>query len=290
MNQQSTIFLNNVTAVDYAYIDDSGMIVGGSYDPKFLIYGELNGEESVDVDFSKVKKDIKRFIDDKEVGFDHKLWIIEGYSNSIVTYSEDIVKIETPYLTITGPKNILRVMKDDCESALEEFVATSLEDLHPNVKGVYLNMSNIITQSPFITSNYHQFRYTHGLKNSTNWGCQNIAHGHLSFIAAASYFMNNIELDFILQKIASELNLKMFTMKENLTDDGVIDYSCPRGYMRIDMTDVFMNEAVIALDTETTIENIVKYVADKYGDKLRRVGAHTLFVSEGLNKGSFVEL
>ena len=78
---RSTMFLSDVTVLDHAYIDDSGFIVGGSFHPCFNVSGEIDGTEQVVVDFSAIKKQIKALIDSKETGYDHKLWIIEGFSN-----------------------------------------------------------------------------------------------------------------------------------------------------------------------------------------------------------------
>ena len=117
---RSTMFLNDLTVVDHAYIDDNGCIVGGSFNPCFEVSGTPDAVEKVVVDFSTIKHDLKEMIDRHNFvfsknGFDHKVWIIEGYSNvSMIrmegnsTYST--VTITTPAMALTVPGDAVKMI------------------------------------------------------------------------------------------------------------------------------------------------------------------------------------
>ena len=81
--------MQQVTTIDYAYINTEGQLLGGSYNADFEVTGDIEFNEQVVIDFGKVKKAIKQIIDGKFHGFDHKLWIIDGYSN-IDTYDSNL--------------------------------------------------------------------------------------------------------------------------------------------------------------------------------------------------------
>ena len=68
-----TMFFSQPTVIDHAYIDQEGRVVGGSFNPDFLVTGEIDPKEKVVIDFGTGKKQIKALIDHKEFGYDHKL-------------------------------------------------------------------------------------------------------------------------------------------------------------------------------------------------------------------------
>jgi len=224
MSNKSTIFNSQLTVVDHAYIDTIGNVVGGSFNPDFIVTGDVDPVENVVVDFSTIKKDIKRIVDANEDGFDHKLWIIEGFSNA--TYQEYYTDIEqqqrvvviTPTTRLDMPRNALKVFTapdHSCESigqAIGEWVELHLKKQYPSV--TVRCLANLITHIPavpfecpvdadgntvqeqnvvsanaavqfgIIKPRAALFTYVHGLKESTSFGCKSLAHGHLSYITA----------------------------------------------------------------------------------------------------------
>jgi hypothetical protein len=282
---RSKLWLSDTTNIDHAYIDERGYLIGGSLRPKFIVHGVVDPVENVVVDFSTIKKSIKSIIDHNETGFDHKLWWFTNSSNGTITFTDDTVMIETPMITITGPKNIVRIM-DDGFDTIGDHINDELRVLYPNV-GIELEVELTTTLDlyPSMNSNPHLFRYAHGLRESTSWGCQNIAHGHLSYIAAAT--VNELATDLLLAKIAVELDNTIFGWKENANvneNDIDISYTAQRGYMYM----VIKDGKFIILDNESTIENIVEYVAERWGRELHDAGVYELYVSEGLSKGSCI--
>lgn len=280
------MFLGDTTNVDYAYIDNKGMILGGSYRPKFIVTGEIDPVEKVVVDFSTIKKSLKAIIDDKETGFDHKLWWIEGYSKGEINFNNSTVVITTPYMRIEGPKDIVKVtMYDESYTASADFNRYCLGKLKEKFPRVNIKMETNLGTTfdviPQINSDYHAFRYVHGLKNSTSWGCQNIGHGHLSYIAAQTH--NTQATDQVLYQISKDIDSAIFAWRDNQPNDNTIKYRCERGNMQMEFADVVK---VICLETETTVEYLVEYIVNRYKHLLINAGVQTLFVSEGLSKGA----
>jgi len=301
------MFLNNITAVDHAYIDDKGMIIGGAVNPTMFVSGEIDPVENVVVDFSTVKKDIKHIIDAKYSGFDHKLWIIEGYS--LYTKSEETnegrnVRIETPCVIIDAPIDAYKFIKkngpypedfkEQVAARMEIELVEELAIKYPNVNiSISLDFDEGFWGNSRMDTPMMPFRYVHGLKDSTSWGCQNIAHGHLSYIAASG--SNHLEAEMICQKIAAKLDKTIFIRSENIThvdiDKMVLGYETARGKFEMTILNgTFEFGSVTIIDTETTIEHLVSHIAEEYRDDLKAAGVRLLFVSEGLNKGAVAEI
>lgn len=303
MNKPASIFLSQLTILDHAYIDDRGIVVGGSFNPDFIVSGDVDPVEQVVVDFSTVKKDLKGFIDDKEDGFDHKLWFIYGVSKGITTEYVDEsgprIIISTPSTTLDIPRNAVKMFmaKDYSEETIGEVLSqeltTKMRHLYPTVRVNCLNTT--IAHTPTIPNGTGEslpvalFTYSHGLKDSTSWGCNNIAHGHLSYVTIAPVSEKSIRLQ---EKIALALDGVVFVNKDNVVyhDEETIalEYTTSRGrfYARYD----YAANHIKVLDTETTIEHLVDFVKEQYSDELVEVGAKMLFVSEGLSKGAMVAI
>lgn len=281
---KSSMFLGDTTNVDHAYIDNEGYVVGGSYRPKFTVTGVVDPVENVVVDFSAVKKSLKSAIDDPEEGFDHKLWWIDGISVGNITFTTDTVSIVTPKVKISGPKNIVRVVATP--TSFNDYCLAALQKKYPAVD---IELDTTLTTNfdlmPHMNSTPYMFRYVHGLKESTSWGCQNIGHGHLSYIAAET--TDILSTDLLLAKIAVDLDRVIFAWTNNMGAENRIEYYCERGSMSME----FVGDVkLVKLATETTVEFLVDYIVDCYRQQLTEAGVKTLFVSEGLSKGAYKDV
>lgn len=322
------MFLNHLTMVDHAFVDDTGRIRGGSVHPDLLVSGNVDPEEKVVVDFSTIKKDLKNYIDDDQVGFDHKCWIIEGYSNvtelrwldtktSIDDFNEANgdnlnpdpehgerrVWIKTPTMEMILPKNAIKFIPADPNfkkqgytyDHIASYIERFLNDIC-NPEGLSIDCK--------INEEFHarkglmrdQFRYVHGLKNSTSWGCQNLAHGHLSFLEVKSDDVDTNQSQTFARKInniCKDLHDTIFVMEENIVEDTEdfirVRYSTEdRGFFEA----VYYKDCnkLVRLNTETTVEFLVEYVADHYKEEFKRCNVNELFVSEGLSKGAYKKI
>ena len=319
------IALNNLSVVDHAYIDNEGKVVGGSFNPSFLVAGKVNEIEKVVVDFFTVKKDLKKIIDDYTYGYDHKLWIIKGYSKveivadpdyrsyydqskpAIVGPNKPRIVLKTPKLTLELPFDAIRFIDNARDHSIHEigwsfqqYVQTELQKVHPESK-IEVECYNNIDRHQLIASDNpgSYFTYVHGLKDSTSYGCQNNSHGHLSFIqllkaSPGELQYGDAELLALQQKIATELDGTIFIRRENLfnlhkQDVVSIRYETPKRGLFIAEYQRAGNKLKI-LETETTIEYLADYIGNLYGSQMKAIGVQYFLVSEGLSKGAFLKL
>lgn len=295
MSNTSCMFLSNVSIVDHAYIDERGNVVGGSFNPSFMVSGEIDPVEQVVVDFSAVKKQVKAAIDHKEYGFDHKLWFIQGYSNGELTQQSNQYKITTPTTVMTMPIDAVKVIPngvysvEDIGNHFAELVERELRVLHPQVNITVTCVNSIDCHTPTPERTRSMFRYAHGLKDSTSWGCKNIAHGHLSYIQLLPVTADSGTL---VIDIADDLDDVIFVFAENIIYEN--EYELGIGYTteRGKFTAVYSKPAykLRVLETETTVEHLVEYVVGSYHDRLESAGVKQVLVSEGLSKGAMINL
>ena len=312
---KSSIFLANLTVVDHAYIDRNGQVLGGSFNPSFLVSGETDNVEKVVVDFSTVKKDLKILIDHKVTGIDHKLWITRESSATLTPREPEgetaMVLISTPCLKLDIPGDAVVVL--DCGYSIEaigvylgNYLTNALGAKYPSIKVTCLNSTKVHSLNSSLPVS--TFSYVHGLKDSTSWGCQNNSHGHLSYLQlfpskehvreyengrTSPSYPEESGIDKLRRVIARDLDGTVFVRKENFKgiEDGmaVVGYSSrDRGtfHASYDVKTV----KVKILESETTIEFLVEYVMQKYVEDFRRLGIHSFAISEGLTKGAYKEI
>lgn len=314
MSQETaTMFLNEISVVDHCFIDSEGNVIGGSFNPSFLVSGKIDPVENVVVDFSTIKKQLKGAIDDKSFGFDHKCWVIENFSNVVISNGEagfvtsfdalealpddHLIQVDTAFASIIAPRNAFKFVRNPKKLAYDnenagQWFCEYLNQLFPELTFDHNNNVNVHT---FYDQKHHgvaYFRYAHGLKDSTSYGCQNIAHGHLSFIQVDA---TSASAEFLLHTIAQELNYTMFINKDNVveeTDEYVqMEYqSHSRGVFSARWFKNATRQNCIILPTETTIEFLVDFVKTKYLVELQKAGIRELYVSEGLSKGAMVTI
>lgn len=313
---KSSLLLSNITCLDHAVLTTEG-ICGGSYMVSVEVSGETTSDEHVVVDFGTIKKTLKAIIDDPEHGMDHKLWITEADFERSTPEQTDagmrclpIVFGTESYLI--APRNALHILRDpfSVEGSLQQYLQERLSLQHPGVTvdKVHLSTKAVLSYTPGINpmqaipvwvSDPIYFRYAHGLKDSTSWGCQNIAHGHLSYIQlmldlpnlhAENHAPVLLAAAGLAQRIGEELNDTYFVAACNADPEEPyhISYqSRDRGQFTLELP---RNAKVVYLHVETTIEYIVEYVHEVYCQELADLGVSRIIVSEGLTKAAFKDL
>lgn len=318
MSTTSSIFFNEPTVIDHSFIAGDGGCYGGSVNPSFYVSGTVTEDENVVLDFSSGKKRIKDAIDDNDNGFDHKCWVVRGVSNFDSVFAvgpenrgriddwdylasaqdpDRILTVSTRRLIITAPKSAFRFMLNDAKFA-EVYKAAETEMklwLKQQMPEFEFGVKMCANAVPSTIKPYQLFRYVHGLKNSTSWGCQNIAHGHLSYIDIDTPKDTDPEFkEQILKSIAKTLDNTIFISAENYTRSEyfhTIQYeSQTRGEFTMEMPVGRPFHKFVVLETETTIEHIIEYVAAAFKPQLQSLKATKLYVSEGLSKGALMEL
>lgn len=297
--EQATLFFQNLTAIDHAVLDPvSGKVSGGSYNLSVWISGEIEENEQVVVDFSQLKNNIKKIIDHKLDGYDHKLWIpLELVSPK--NYLGDMVYVETENFSCLVPRYTVKLIHNEismdlmCQN-ISIYLESKLDNIYPDsglTVSVFLSENK---NTPF-TQNYSddksfKFRYVHGLKNSSSEPCQNINHGHCSYMGLVDFDGQAIDIP---KQITNDYSDVVFVWKENIVTENknwlTVGYKANSGTFLSRYNKNVHN--LVITPCETTVENLARWFTTEYKhvlSDLERVDR--FFLTEGLNKGSLVTL
>ncbi len=278
----ASIFLNNVTMIDHSYIDECGRIIGSTVSPKIVVSGKVDNQEGVVADFSEVKKEIKATIDHNSYGMDHKLILIKKYSKYLAERDRfNNWIITTPHIKLWVPQDAVIEVSGYSYSIMAEWIRDLLSK---RLTGFDFQVK---CEQPVITYHntpYFRFAYSHGLRHSSSYGCQNIAHGHTSFVTSND---TNRNVPDVLRAVSHTLNNAVIVNEENIKESGhsgmVVSYETERGYFRAEYDD---SHKIIVLPHEPTIENIVSFIWGGLNRSGHSIG--DLYISEGLEKGGYI--
>ena len=319
----ATMFMGNITQIDFAYIDlNKQMLKGGSLNLSVEVTGPIEEQENVVVDFGSIKRTIKSIIDDKEEGYDHKLWVTKDFGDRTdvdswvkpgATINKKIAMFEhagqvivaTPSFMIYCPKNAIKIYDQRSSflvKEIEEYLEFNLNRVYQLPISQSLKIRVYLTDTPLLPYGHtpgvqYNFRYVHGLRQSTSWGCQNIAHGHLSWLLFLDGHHNVVPLDEDFKlKMDDEMNDHIFIWKDNVSIETAyvvnVDYQTfSRGYFNMSLSKEACRYQVI--ETETTVEHLVDWFVEHFQDDIAKMvekGATRLYFSEGLVKGACVSL
>ncbi|KEF32011.1 MAG: 6-pyruvoyl tetrahydropterin reductase [Gammaproteobacteria bacterium] len=279
------LFVDNLTVIDFAYLDPTRGLVGESWIVDVVLGGNLD-EQGMVFDFSNVKRTIKRIIDER---VDHRLVVPRGYQG--LTIDEDQQDTFTWALTDgselvhKGPDEAVAWLSTDrvLPSAVAALLERELKSVLPaNVVSIEINLREEVIEGAY----YH---YVHGLKKHLG-NCQRIAHGHRSPIRID----RNGHRDYDLEKHWATLWRDIYVGSEedvarrHVGDDGVpyvtFEYEANQGEFALTLPE----ERVYMLDTDTTVELIAAHIADtlkvEFPTDAIRVKAF-----EGVGKGAIAE-
>lgn len=316
----TSLFLHNVTHVDCAVLGNNGLPSGLSFVPAFRVHGNVSGEEQVIEDFSSIKKRIKQLIDDPDYGYDHKLIIPMAAEQArtdefyLQRANPNGVKLDVGHIRINCPSNAIRIVHDFSTQTTIEKITTLIQYSMERYLSMRLGMKvEVFIPEPQVVQPNglyyfcperhaiaYQFEYTHGLPKSTSWGCQNILHGHSSFIqlatdrfgeTAESQAFVDSSLTSLAESIAAYLDEAYIVCKDYYQNSNglqTIQYeSRDRGFFELHLPSDYN---VVVMDNEPTIENIVHHVAKQFEAELKENRVTSLAISEGLWKGSLLNL
>lgn len=276
------LFVDNLTVIDFAYLDPKRGLVGESWIADVVLGGELD-EQGMVFDFSNVKRTIKRVIDER---VDHRLVIPRGYTG--LQWDEDRPDtfrwqlVDGNYIEHTSPDEAVVWLSADrvLPSAVAELLEKELKAVLPgNVTSIDINLREDVIEGAY----YH---YVHGLKKHLG-NCQRIAHGHRSPIRID----RNGHRDTGLEKHWAKLWEDIYVgTEEDVTrrfveDNGEayisFEYEANQGEFALTLPE----SRVYMLATDTTVELIAAHIADTLqaeypGDSIR-VKAY-----EGVGKGA----
>lgn len=276
------LFVDNLTVIDFAYLDPNRGLVGESWIADVVLGGELD-EQGMVFDFSNVKRTIKRVIDEL---VDHRLVVPRGYEGVAWTEEES----DTFTWTLTDGSRIVHRGPDEAvvwlsaERVVPSAVAALLERellavLPGNVTDVQIHLREEVIEGCY----YH---YVHGLKKHLG-NCQRIAHGHRSPIRID----RNGHRDYDLEKRWATLWCDIYVGSEEdvsgrwVDESGVayvtFEYEANQGEFALTLPE----QRVYMMTTDTTVELIAAHMADElkaeFPEDTIRVKAY-----EGVGKGA----
>ncbi|SDX11153.1 6-pyruvoyl tetrahydropterin synthase [Marinobacter mobilis] len=276
------LFVDNLTVIDFAYLDASRGLVGESWIVDVVLGGELDDQGMV-FDFSNVKRTIKRVIDER---VDHRLVVPTGYSGlSRDADQPDAFRWQLKnghYIDHHSPQEAVVWLEADrvVPSAVATLLQQELHSVLPaNVIDIDINLREEVIEGPY----YH---YVHGLKKHLG-NCQRIAHGHRSPIRID----RNNHRDHALEQAWAERWKDIYVGSEEDITTRFVDTNGV-GYIRFDyeanqgeFSLTLPEERVYLLNTDTTVELIAAHIADQckaeWPNDAIRVKAY-----EGVGKGA----
>ncbi|AWB67676.1 hypothetical protein C2869_15060 [Saccharobesus litoralis] len=285
------LFVNDLSVIDFSYLDSQRGIVGESWIVDVILVGNLN-EQNMVLDFGLVKSQIKTIIDDE---FDHKLHIPEESTGLIANHHDlDSQAISFrldngEHIYVSAPASSYCFAPTDkitIESLLPVIKSRLMLDMPSNVKDLIITLRPEKIDSPF----YH---YSHGLKKHEG-NCQRIVHGHRSKIIVKSAGNENTDYQTYWAKrwqdiyIGSESDLDLelahrYCAQHGLSSDDYYGFSYTASQGDFEL--VVSKRITDIMDRDTTVECIAEFMLEtmqnKYPTETFEVHAY-----EGVSKGA----
>ena len=285
------LFVNDLTVMDFSYLCPERGMVGESWIVDVILNGDLN-EESMVLDFGKVKKQLKYLIDEY---IDHKLLVPIEHHFSHIEHDEksDTVKVDfnrpnNQSIHLNCPAEAYafvysqNVTMPSVSDYLKDVIATHLPE---NVEGIELNLRAEVINTPY----YH---YTHGLKKHDG-NCQRIDHGHRSKVVVFENQQESLKLQEYWAKRWCDIYIgstedivdvsdTVFTLPDgDFAQHHVFAYESSQG--RFELAIPKAESELLA--TDTTVECLAQYMADEH-KRMQSTSEFKVMAYEGVGKGA----
>lgn len=285
------LFVNDLTVMDFSYLCPERGMVGESWIVDVILNGDLN-EESMVLDFGKVKKQLKYLIDEY---IDHKLLVPVEHHFSHIEHDEkaDTVKVDfnrpnRQSIHLNCPAEAYafvysqNVTMPSVRDYLKDVIATHLPE---NVESIELNLRAEVINTPY----YH---YTHGLKKHDG-NCQRIAHGHRSKVVVFENQQESLKWQEYWAKRWCDIYIgstedivdvsdTVFTLPDgDFVQHHVFAYESSQG--RFELAIPKAESELLA--TDTTVECLAQYMADEH-KRMQSASEFKVMAYEGVGKGA----
>lgn len=282
------LFVNDLTVIDFSYLCTKRGMVGESWIVDLTLHGELD-EQNMVLDFGKVKKQVKRIIDDT---VDHKLVIPSEFSGSKIEHVENTDYIRVEFIDDVGQRIAISspqdaycfidssdITMDDVITHLASVIKPQLPD---NVKKVELSLR------PEEISGFY-YHYTHGLKKHDG-NCQRIAHGHRSKIQIFENGMKSPRLeklyssrweDIYVATSEDEVNANELELITATASQRAFKYESSQGKFEIALE----SNRIYVMPIDSTVELIAQYLAEKLKSENPN-NEYRVVAYEGVAKGA----
>lgn len=277
------LFVDNLTNVDFSYLDDQRGLVGETWLASVLLDGGLD-QTSMIWDFGLVKKVLRNWLDDQ---LDHRLLV--PTQSQCLTYEINNNRINLSWsfandkvLTMEAPLEAVALI--DAEHINEQTASlwslNQLSSYFPeNLEHIQLNF-----EAEDISGAY--YHYSHGLKKHDG-NCQRIAHGHRSRLQIWRDGSRDNELESTWAEnwqdiyIGSEEDLVSIDQERQMH----FAYDAPQGHFELTLPE----SVCYMMPTDTTVECIAAHIAQcLHADNPHN--SITVKAFEGLHKGAIFEI
>ncbi|TMP36013.1 6-carboxytetrahydropterin synthase [Pseudoalteromonas rubra] len=278
------LFVDALTVIDFSYLCGKRGAVGESWIVDMTLHGQLN-EESMVLDFAKVKKQIKAIIDDT---IDHKLAIP---SQLQCNFSEQDGRVSFDgefgghHLAMSAPEEAVCIVEGDVINE-ENVIAFLKQQILPNMPENVKDVEIELRPEPSRSFYYH---YSHGLKKHDG-NCQRIIHGHRSDIGI---YLDDISMPRLQKEWAERWQDIYLGSEEDLIETGALQhikakagdyafaYTASQGYFELAISKARCD----LIPCDSTVECIAEYLAAEikaqYPERKVKVKAF-----EGVGKGA----
>jgi 6-pyruvoyl-tetrahydropterin synthase len=274
----AVLFVDQLTVIDCAVLDAQRGLLGESWIVDLELAGDLDAQSMV-LDFSEVKRRIKRAID---AGPDHTLLVARHMPGVVLAQDGEQVHLSAVTgigaITLSAPTCSVTVLDADavsphalmrhCEALIRAVVPASVQHI-----GLHLRTEAIEGA---------QYQYVHGLKKHDG-ACQRIAHGHRSRIVVEAAGVRAPELEATL---AARLADRYIVSRDDIVTvsaEGALTtaYAAPEGHFELQLP---VGRCVV-IDSDSTVECLADWLL---GEALALTSARPLRVRafEGVNKGA----
>lgn len=285
------LFVNDLTVIDFSYLCPKRGCIGESWIVDLTLIGSLD-EQSMVLDFAKVKKRAKGLIDDI---LDHKLAvptqsahtkIIKKEQGSVVHFNS----VNAGPVAIYSPDDafaFIDVEQLDVDNVSEFLTQQILAELPDNVEKVILNLR------PENIDGFY-YHYTHGLKKHDG-NCQRITHGHRSKVQVKENGMKCPRLQKYWSDRWQDIYLASAEDTVNASDLRFIEpvdtqqkmlafaYSANQGYFELWIGD----NCTEVVPVDTTVECLAEFM-NKELCRIKPDASYQVTAFEGVAKGAIV--
>jgi len=275
------LFVDNLTNVDFSYLDADRGVVGETWLASIVLEGALD-EQGMVCDFGIVKKTIRQWLD---TYVDHCLVVAAQSSAANIIRDQQSIDITWQYqqkqLHCLSPNEAICLI--DATYITPESVASwcikQLRELLPDT------IDRIALTFTPENIKHHSYHYTHGLKKHLG-NCQRIAHGHRSTIEIYRDDKRDTSLEAAWCKQWQDIYIGtrsdfIGTVQKDGVDYDHFAYDAEQGHFEITLptADCYM------IDTDSTVELIASHIANTL--KQQHPNHHfKVKAFEGIGKGA----
>lgn len=272
------LFVEQLTVIDCAFLDAQRGLVGESWIVDVELEGDLDHQSMV-LDFSEVKKRLKRVIDDTA---DHKLLVPRLHAGLWLHHADTSVSLQfkgPPAGAIEHHSPTDAICLLETSQVNEQSLVAHLQPIIAAQVPANVAAARVILRNEDIRGAY--YHYAHGLKKHTGH-CQRIAHGHRSRLQIAVDGQRDEALERAWADSWRDIYLgTQEDVVSSTTERMRFEYSSVDGTFELELP----ASRCTLLDTDSTVERIAGHIA-------RRIAAekpgHAIEIRayEGVMKGA----